>query len=366
MKLRVMIAGGGTGGHLFPGIAIAQALLEEHPDTEILFVGTRHGIEFRVVPQQGFRLETISAGGLMRINFLRTLLNLFKLPWSLLQSLLIVLRFMPHVAIGVGGYASGPAMLAAWLLLRPTMIIEQNSVPGRTNRILARLVKKAVTAFSKTRNYFPASKIVELGNPVRPAFIRKGASTLRKVGSDDRLHVLVLGGSQGAKALNDAFTGAIDLLHDSIDSLSIRHQTGRAQYDYVAERYKASGFDAKAYAFIDDVWKYYEWADLLVCRAGATTCAELGVIGRPALFVPLPTAADDHQTYNAGELVEAGAAWSMAQRDFTPEALAEFLKARIEGRSDLSRMAEAALAWGRPHAAYDAAELCVSLAGIGK
>jgi len=364
MKLRVMIAGGGTGGHLFPGIAVAQALLENNPETEILFVGTRHGIEFRVVPQQGFRLETISAGGLMRMGLLQTIINLFKLPLSLLQSLYIVLRFMPHVAIGVGGYASGPAMLAAWLLLRPTMIIEQNSVPGRTNRILARLVKKAITSFSKTRLYFPENKIVELGNPVRPAFTQRKDTISRKVGSDERLHVLVLGGSQGAKALNDAFVGAIDLLHDSIDRLSIRHQTGKMQYESVSACYTASGFDAKAYAFIDDVWKYYEWADLLVCRAGATTCAELGVIGRPALFVPLPTAADDHQTYNAGELVEAGAAWSMAQRDFTPEALAAFLKARIDGKADLAGMAEAALAWGRPRAAYDAAELCISLAGL--
>ena len=364
MKLRVMIAGGGTGGHLFPGIAVAQALLEKHPDAEILFVGTRNGIEFRVVPQQGFKLATISAGGLMRMGLLRTLINLLKLPLSLLQSLFIVLRFWPHVAVGVGGYASGPAMLAAWLLLRPTMIIEQNSVPGRTNRILARLVKKAVTAFTKTRMYFPQEKTVEIGNPVRPAFVRNKSAAARVVGSDERLHVLVLGGSQGAKALNDAFSGALDRLHNSIDHLSIRHQTGRPQFESISALYAASGFDAKAYAFIDDVWKYYEWADLLVCRAGATTCAELGVIGRPALFVPLPTAADDHQTYNAGELVQAGAAWSVAQRDFNSEYLAEFLKARIADKNDLKTRAESALAWGRPNAAYEAAGLCCSLAGI--
>ncbi len=362
--IRVMIAGGGTGGHLFPGVAVAQAIQKAAPDAKIVFVGTKRGIEARVIPELGYELRTVTVGGLKRMGLWRTFINLMKLPLSILQSLWFVLSFRPHIAIGVGGYASGPAMLAAWMLMRPSMILEQNSVPGRTNRILSKFVRKIVINFERAAGFFPAKKIARLGNPVRLQMTEKLESANRDIASDERLHIFITGGSQGAQAINKAVTGALEHISDLKDKLEFFHQTGEAQREEIAQAYAKAGFKAEVKAFIDEVWNVYDWSDFVICRAGATTCSELGVVGRAALFIPLPTAADNHQTHNAGELEAAGAAWVVTQKELSPEKLAHFIRERLENKDELKFMGAKAQAWGKPSSAHDVADLSFELSGL--
>jgi UDP-N-acetylglucosamine--N-acetylmuramyl-(pentapeptide) pyrophosphoryl-undecaprenol N-acetylglucosamine transferase len=357
---RVLIAGGGTGGHLFPALALAEELTSR--GAAVRFVGTAHGIEARAVPKAGYALDLITVSGLKRTGLGGALRGLAKLPVALWQSLRIVGAFDPDVVVGVGGYASGPVLVAALVRGRPTAILEQNSIPGVTNRILGRLVRRAYIALEPARAWFPAAKTVLLGNPVRRA-IREAAAEPRAPGAPAR--VLVVGGSQGAHAINENVAGAVELLARRGRTLALVHQTGAADAGPIAARYAALGGAAgelTAREFIDDMAAAYARADLVVGRAGATTIAELGAVGRPAVLVPFPFAADDHQTVNARVLEQAGAACVLPQAELTPARLADTLERLLADDVGRARMAAAMRELGRPAAAAaiadDLATLC--------
>lgn len=370
--ISVVIAGGGTGGHLFPGLALAEEL--QARGARITFVGTSRGIEAKVVPQHGYPLELIDIAGLKRQGLIGTLRSLLRLPVATWQTLRLLQRLRPQVVVGVGGYASGPVVMIAALLGRPTVILEQNSIPGVTNRVLSRVARAVITAFPRAEGFFPKGKVALLGNPIRRSVLGPAlpqSSSPSAVSTSGPVRVLVLGGSQGAHAVNELLTGAIEHWLKQADAppiaevLSLRHQTGAADHEAVAARYKQLGLPesvARAEPFIREMGEAYAACDLMVGRAGATTIAELTAVGKPALLIPFPQAADDHQTYNAGYLVERGAARLLVQRDTTPQQLASILQELCRDREALGRMAEASRSLGRSDAAAVIAERVLGLA----
>lgn len=346
--MRLVIAGGGTGGHLFPGIAVAEALLEIDPSSEVLFVGTAKGIETREVPKAGFRLELIEVGGLKRVGAAKMAKTLVALPRSLLASRRILKDFGADAVLGVGGYASGPVLLSAALMGLPTAICEQNSVPGFTNRVLSKLVRRVYLTFDKARAHFPASKVELVGNPVRAAFRRAAASAAPDV---EPGLVFTFGGSQGARALNEALPDALRILLDRGLEVRALHQAGKDDVDTVRARYEERGVEADVRSFIDDMVGEYRRADVVVCRAGASSCTELTALGVPAVLVPFPFAADDHQTLNARELSDEGAAVLLPQSELTPERLADELEALLRDRGRRDGLADRARSLGKLDAA---------------
>jgi len=360
--MRILIAGGGTGGHLYPGIALAEEVKTRHPRNEVLFVGSARGLEVKAVPRAGFNLELIAVGPLKRQGLIATLKGLVQLPVALFQSFSILRRFDPDVVVGVGGYASGPLVLAAWLVRIPTAIQEQNARAGFTNRVLGKIVRACFVSFEEARAQFPASKTHLIGNPIRRAFVD---NYLKSRIAGPRLAILVTGGSQGAHQLNLRVIEAMELLAASLGpKLSVFHQTGTKDEPEIAARYAkllATGLQAKAAAFIDDMAAAYEDADLMICRAGATTIAELTVCKKPSILVPFPFAADDHQTVNARSLVASGAAVLMPEKQLTGQKLADEIRALEGDRERLKRMSRASGILGRPEAAREIADVCVSL-----
>ena len=361
--MRMLIAGGGTGGHLFPGLALAEEVKTRHPRNDVLFVGTPRGLETRIVPRNGFPLELVDVGPLKRQGALGTLRGLGRVPRALWQSRRILRKFDPDVVVGVGGYASGPVVMAAWMMRIPTAVQEQNALPGFTNRTLGRFARACFIAFDEARAGFPPARTHLLGNPIRRAFLDNYLHS--KEPSGQRLSILVTGGSQGAHVLNLRLAEALEELAPELGQrLRIVHQTGEKDLPEIARRYQAlgdSGVDAQATAFIDDMANAYAQADLLVCRAGATTIAELTVCKKPAILVPFPYAADDHQTVNARSMVRNGAAILLPERDLTGQKLAGELRALEADRERLRRMARQSGLLGRPEAAREIAEVCVSL-----
>jgi UDP-N-acetylglucosamine--N-acetylmuramyl-(pentapeptide) pyrophosphoryl-undecaprenol N-acetylglucosamine transferase len=338
--MRLVIAGGGTGGHLFPGIAVAEALKEMDPSSEVLFVGTERGIETREVPKAGFVLELIEVGGLKRVGPVRMAKTLVALPTSLLASRRILKRFGAEAVLGVGGYASGPVLLAAALMGLPTAICEQNSVPGFTNRVLSRLVRKVFLTFEGARGRFPAPEKCELvGNPVRASFRHAAHAAPPEV---ERGLVFTFGGSQGARALNEALPEALALVKARGHDVRALHQAGKSEADDVRARYAERGVEADVRPFLDDMVQHYRRADVVVCRAGASSCTELTALGVPAILVPFPFAADDHQTLNARDLSDQGAAVLLPHSELSPERLADEIERLLkdrDGRADLARRA---------------------------
>jgi len=360
--MRLLVAGGGTGGHLFPGLALGEEVKTRHPRNDVLFVGSARGIEAREVPKAGYPLQIIDVGPLKRMGFAGMIKGLVRIPRALWQSVRILRQFDPDVVIGVGGYSSGPVLLAAWLMRKPTAIQEQNALPGFTNRTLGRFVDAIFIAFPQAEGMFPARKTHLLGNPIRRAFLD---NYLHTKPPSDRLSLFVTGGSQGAHALNLRVADALEILAPEIGSrLQVLHQTGTKDQPEIAARYaklESTGLEAQAVAFIDDMPRAYGGADLLICRAGATTIAELTVCKKPAILVPFPFAADDHQTVNAQSLVEAGAAILMVEKNLTAQKLAAEIKGLEADRNRLTRMARASGVLGRPEAAREIADVCVSL-----
>ncbi|HEX7127984.1 MAG TPA: undecaprenyldiphospho-muramoylpentapeptide beta-N-acetylglucosaminyltransferase [Thermodesulfobacteriota bacterium] len=351
--MRLLVAGGGTGGHLFPGLAVAEAFLARTPGGEVRFVGTRRGIEARAVPRAGFPVEFIEVGTLKGQGVAGLARTLLGLPAALLAAARIVRRERPDLVLGVGGYASGPVVAAAALLGRPTAIMEQNAVPGLTNRWLGRLVDRVFTTFEPPSGSaaFPPAKVVRTGNPIRRAF---RSVPPRDASEDGRLHLLVFGGSAGARRINEAMLGALAGLDRFGDRLAIVHQTGESSRAAVEAGYRAAGWGpdrADVRAFIDDMAAQYAWADLLVCRAGASTVAELTAVGRPAILVPYPFAADDHQEANARALVTAGAAVRIRDAELTGERLAAEVGRLLDDPGRRAEMAAAAGRLGEPAAA---------------
>ena len=322
--MRLMIAGGGTGGHLFPGIAIVEELRARDPEAPVRFVGTKRGIEARVVPEQGYELDLIEVSGLKTVGAMGALRGMVRLPRALWQARRVLKQFKPDAVIGVGGYASGPVVLMAKLRGIPTAICEQNSIPGLTNKMLGKLVRRVFLAFEETRRFFKPAKVLMTGNPIRRdlvARLRAGGAT-----SDGKLHVLVSGGSLGAVAVNELASEALIALAKE-QPLVIVHQTGEKDVDKIRARYAAAGVEATVSAFIKDMAQAYLAADLVVCRAGATTVAELAIAGKPAIFIPYPFAADDHQTLNAREMAAVGAALCFPQSELTAAKLADAIRA---------------------------------------
>ncbi len=346
--MHVVIAGGGTGGHLFPGIALAEELTAR--GHEVTFVGTERGLEARVVPRAGYALELIDVSGLKRMGLMGTLRGLGRLPRAFLQARAILQRTEPAVVVGVGGYASGPLVMAAALARRPTAILEQNSIPGVTNRILGRVVRRVFGAFEESRGFFPARKFVLAGNPIRRQVVDALTAGERRPGPP---RLFVCGGSLGAQAVNAAVVDALALLAARGALPEVLHQTGPGDLEATKARYAAAGLDGRVdvRAFLDDMASAYRDADLVIARAGATTIAELTALGRATVFVPFPFAADDHQTVNARALVEAGAARAIPQSALTPEGLAAEITALFADPAGREKMADAMRARGKPFAA---------------
>ena len=350
---RLVIAGGGTGGHLFPGVAIAEELRAREPDAQITFVGTARGIEARVLPELGWPLELIDVSGLKTVGALGALRGLVRVPRALWQARRILRALRPDAVIGVGGYASGPVVLAAKLRGIPTAICEQNSIPGLTNKLLGRVARAVFLSFDTSQRFFRASKIAMTGNPVRRELVQKLLAASEAPGAaraGEPVHVLVSGGSLGAIAVNELAATALCTLAKE-RALAIVHQTGEKDLDATKARYAAAGVDAECRAFIKDMATAYQQADLVIGRAGATTVAELAIAGRPAVFIPFPFAADNHQELNAREMADKGAALMFRQADLTADALADALRPLLADPQKRAAMGAVMKSLAKPGAA---------------
>lgn len=346
---RMIVAGGGTGGHLFPGIAVAQAFLARHPRNRVLFINAGRPLEVDVLARLGWPRQTIPIEGIKGRGIWRQVRAVMKTPWAIRRSWTMIKAFEPDVVLGVGGYSAGPVVTAAWLSGVPTALHEQNQLPGLTNRLLRRIVHRIYLTFEDKARRFDIRKTIVTGNPVRDEILALGA--LPKPAADPGVfNVLILGGSQGARAINQAMVAALPLLK-GCTGLKVVHQTGIDDEPWVAGAYAQAGMAAKVQSFFNDMAGEYQRADLIVCRAGATTVAEITTVGRAALFIPFPFAADDHQTVNARSLVDAGAAEMITQKDLNGEVLARKIGAFADDRSRLAAMAAMARSLGRPEAA---------------
>ena len=353
--MRVILAGGGTGGHLFPGLAVAREFYGRGASTEILFVGTEQGIEYRVLPKEGFRLETLPVKGLKGRGGRGLLDALYGVPASVMRSLAIIKKFRPDCVLGLGGYASGPVLLAAKLAGRRCAIMEQNLRPGFTNKILSRLVDRVFTSYPQSREYFPRARVIETGNPVR-------WQKLPEVQRRDKFSLLIFGGSAGARRINFAVVDALKQLTDLQSDLFVEHQTGQLDYAAIKEAYQALPFEVEVTPFIDKMDEAYARADLVLCRAGATTVAELTAFGKAAIVVPYPYAIYDHQRGNAQALQERGAAEMVLDQVLNGKILSERIRSYLSDRGRIERMAAAARSMGRPEAAARIVDECYALA----
>jgi UDP-N-acetylglucosamine--N-acetylmuramyl-(pentapeptide) pyrophosphoryl-undecaprenol N-acetylglucosamine transferase len=350
--MRIVIAGGGTGGHVIPALAIAHQLKKQFA-AEVLFIGTARGIETRLVPQAGFPLELIKVGGLKNVSLMTRAKTMFDLPRALWTSGRMLTDFDPDVVIGVGGYASGPAMFGAIRRRIPTLAFEPNVVPGFANRLVARWVSVAAVHFEETCEYFPRCKVT--GVPVRGAFF----SIPTKAGGPPTL--LVFGGSQGARAINQAMIESLPGLRERVAGLHVIHQTGQHDYDNVLAAYQKAGVSSEVHKFIDDMPGTFARADLLVCRSGASTVAEITAAGKPAIFVPFPRAADDHQNVNARALERAGAAIVVEESNLEAAYLVDTIAALIPDPNRLRGMSVAAKSLAHPKAVEEIAAMVQGL-----
>jgi UDP-N-acetylglucosamine--N-acetylmuramyl-(pentapeptide) pyrophosphoryl-undecaprenol N-acetylglucosamine transferase len=350
----VVFAGGGTGGHLFPGIALAEEFTRRNPGCRVVFVSSGRPLEERVLAETGFEKYRIPVEGIKGRRGMAKLKTAVRLPFSLFYAMALLVRVRPDVVIGMGGYSAGPVVLAAWMLGRRRVICEQNRLPGMTNRILARFAQRIYVSFPDTFANAPADKTVLAGNPVRRRIVEalstKETKTAFTKHENGRFTVLVLGGSQGAKGINRAVTGALDHLAEK-ETYHFIHQTGEHDVQAVAAAYAEKNFSAVVASFFADMAALYRQADLVICRSGATTVAEIAVAGKAAVFVPFPHATDDHQRHNAVDLVGAGAAEMILENDLNAEELAEKIVFYRQHPAALTAMQTAMKGFGRPDAA---------------
>ena len=353
MIQRIIVAGGGTGGHLFPGLAVIEELARRLPGLDVTWVGTERGIEARVIPEKGLRFETLAVTPLKGRSPIELAKSVGRLPAAALGAMSLVRRLKPDLVLGVGGYASGPVLAAAVALRVPTALLEQNAHVGLTNRLLARFVGRAYLSFEETEALFGETRARTLGNPVRRTFVDAAHLALTDPeGFEARARtVLVLGGSQGARALDENVPAALAKAGVTARGLKIVHQASAANVPAVTARYAELGVNATVVPFLHDMARAYSTASLVVARAGATTLAELCAIGRASVLVPFPQAADDHQTKNAASLARAGAAVLLPQSELTPERLAAELVTLLDDDARRLAMASAARRRGRPDAA---------------
>ena len=354
MSAPVLIMAGGTGGHVFPALAVAREL--QNQDTPVVWLGTRRGIEAELIPAAGIEIEWLRVHRLRGSGAMAWLLAPWRLCVALFDAIRVLRRQRPRAVLGMGGFASGPGGLAAWLLRKPLVIHEQNSVAGLTNRLLAGFAREVLTAFPGSFSSRVSTR--QVGNPVRPEMFEVTEPRERLRGRTGSLRLLVLGGSQGALALNENVARAVALIAPA-QRPEIRHQAGRATIDRARAAYRDAGVSASVEAFIDDMAGAYAWADLVVCRAGALTVAELAATGTASVLVPFPAAVDDHQTHNARFLADAGAAVLLPQSALTPETLAREIQACIEQRTLVLERAGAARALGQPAATRAVADSCL-------
>jgi UDP-N-acetylglucosamine--N-acetylmuramyl-(pentapeptide) pyrophosphoryl-undecaprenol N-acetylglucosamine transferase len=348
-----MIAAGGTGGHIYPGVAVAKEIMRRAPESSVRFVGTAKGLEKKLVPEAGFELSLIKSAGLKSVGIVGQLKGLMILPQSFLEARKLIKDFKPDVVVGAGGYVSGPVLLVAHFMGVPTMVMESNALPGFTNRQLARFVDKAALTFAEAQKFF-GDKGVITGNPVRSEFFEVAP----KQREANAFHILIFGGSQGAQAINKAMVAALPLLDEHLEKMNITHQTGESDLENITKGYAAAGWaGADVRPYISDIVSEFAASDLIICRAGATTCAELAAAGKASIMVPLPTAADDHQRKNAEALQNAGAAKMILQSDLSGERLANEIRAVIDDPAKITAMEEAA----RKLAKADAARVTVDM-----
>ena len=354
--MKIIIVGGGTGGHLFPGIAIAREFQKRNPKIKILFVGTRRGIEYKVLPKENFELKTILSSGLKGKISWRTLIALVEIPIAFLQSLWVLINFRPKLVLGVGGYVTGPFVLMAWLLRIPTAIQEQNSMPGMTNRILGRIVDKIFVTFEKSKKHFPEKKIEVTGNPIREEYYE--AKVRRK---ESQFNVLIFGGSKGASSINLAMVEALDFLSEDKNSLHFIHQTGEEQFETVKKSYRSKNVSADVSKFIFNMADDYRRSNLVICRAGASTLAEIAACGRAAILVPYPFAANNHQQLNAEYLVEQGAALMVKDCDLSGKKIAELIKKMMHQPNLLQEIEKVSAEMAKKDAGKKVVDLCYEL-----
>lgn len=350
-----MIAGGGTGGHIFPGLALADAFRAKDPDTKILFVGTERGLEKKLVPAKGYPLSFIPARRLKGESLLSRARTFLGIPLSLWHCQKLIRHFAPDLVVGVGGYSSGPLLLTAKILRHRTILLEQNSVAGLTNRILGHFACRIFTHFEESASFFKRP-VHCLGNPVRQEILeqfKRGSKT------SPLFTVLILGGSQGATPINRAVTEALSPLFR--DKIRFLHQTGEKDFSWVSEAYRKGGFQREIFPFIQEMGRYYKEADLVIARSGAMTVTELAACGRASLLIPYRFAADNHQQKNAEALVQAGAAQILLHDEVTGKRIAAILEEFLQKPELLQMMAAAAARLGRPNAGAEIVEEACSI-----
>ncbi len=366
---RLLLAAGGTGGHLFPGVAVAEGA-QRTADAAVLFVGTSGGMEKDVIPQLGFSLRFIPAEQLRGRTWWGKIRALGVAGYGVGSAWRIIREFAPDVIFSIGGYASAPTVLAGWLQRIPCVLLEPNAIPGLTNRFLSRFAARVCLGFETASRFFPLHKVVHTGNPVRHAL----QPTLQPAPTDKPLTILVFGGSAGAHRLNHIVPQALALLHkrrsgrkssSPAQTIQIIHQTGQAEYAAVTASYAAVGIMARVVPFIDAMQEVYAEADLVICRAGAMTTAELTLLGKPAILIPYPYAADDHQRANAEALVQAGAAVMLLDNTLSPELLERTIARLVQQSGTLGAMARAAAALGRPDATAAVVQTCFACTSDG-
>ncbi|HOO90575.1 MAG TPA: undecaprenyldiphospho-muramoylpentapeptide beta-N-acetylglucosaminyltransferase [Syntrophales bacterium] len=362
-RIKIVLAGGGTGGHVFPAVAIAGEFLERETVRDVLFIGTERGLEARILHDMGFTLRTIRVEGLKGRGIVGVIGGMLKVPRSIAQSVSILRAFRPDIALGVGGYASGPAVIAAHFMGVKTAIAEQNALPGLTNRMLGRFVDRIFLTFPDGGRWFPDEKTVVTGNPVRREFLQ-GIKRSHRDG--DTFSILIFGGSQGASAINRAVVDSMQYLNGMRDRLVITHQTGARDLEEVSAAYRHYGINAAVHPFITDMAAAYGSADLLICRAGATSIAEITASGKASVLIPYPFAAGGHQELNARMLADMGAAEMVLEENLDGKILAGVIRRLADSPETISKMEEKSEELGNVKAAKCIVDECLAMLGYTK
>jgi len=361
MKRKVVIAGGGTGGHLFPGVALAKALKRNDMTIEISFVGTKQGIESSVLPGEGFKLKTMLSSGLLGKRGLNRWVSWSKLPVGATQSMCFLIRNRPNLVVGVGGYVSAPLVFSAWLLRIPILIHEQNAFPGMANKWLGKIADKVAVSYKESKQFFSEKKVEVTGNMIHEKLCQPKEEfppPLKKP-----FGVLILGGSQGAHSINMAMVEALDLLSDRKERLDITHQTGDADYKIVKKQYAAKGFSANVMSFFTDMPARYRLASLVICRSGATTLAEITAAGKVSCLIPFPYAANNHQEHNARIIETAGAGEVVLDKEISGERIAKSIKKAMDEPENFQRMENNSYRLGSRDATKKVRKICFELMG---
>lgn len=361
--MRWVIAGGGTGGHLFPGLAIAEAFIEREEGNQVLFIGTERGIEAKVLSGGKFPLRMIKAKPIKGKSVVNQIKAIWSLPVAISEAFSILRRFQPHLVLGVGGYASGPTLIAAFLLRIKRAIHEQNVVPGMTNRILKWFSQQIFVSFEEAKKYFPDKKTVVTGNPIRKEFFISLKNDQEGMKKKDRFTLLVFGGSAGAHRINLGMMEALNYLQEVKSSLTFIHQTGKDDLDFVSKGYQEKGFEALVKPFFEDMGIYYKVSDLVICRSGASTVAELAICGKAALLVPYPHAAHHHQWINAKKLADLGAAKMIPDEEVHGPSLAQHILHLYSHPEERTRMEKTIQRLAKPKAAGEIVDHCYKLLG---